>query len=192
MTARWVVERVAPDRQLEIQWEPFSLFFKNEPDPAARGYPSYLRTHSLLRVLESVRTDRGNDGVFLGYQAFGVRIHHDRALLDFDVESALRDTGLDGRHAAAADEPAWDEGIRARMAVGLELAGNDIGTPIIGFDNADGERVGIFGPVITRVPDSPRSLELWDGLVSVMSVPGFWELKRTRTERPEFGERPDV
>ena len=25
---------------------------------------------------------------------------------------------------------------------------------------------------------------------AMMDVPGFWELKRTRTERPEFGERP--
>ena len=55
---------------------------------------------------------------------------------------------------------------------------------------ADGERVGIFGPVITRVPTKGLSLQLWDGLTSVMAVPGFWELKRTRTERPEFGKRP--
>ena len=37
--------------------------------------------------------------------------------------------------------------------MGLSLAGDDIGTPIIGFENKDGEMVGIFGPVITRVPD---------------------------------------
>ena len=61
---------------------------------------------------------------------------------------------------------------------------------IIAFDNAAGVRVGIFGPVITRVPDRDLSLQLWDGLTSVMAVPGFWELKRTRTERPEFGKRP--
>jgi hypothetical protein len=31
---------------------------------------------------------------------------------------------------------------------------------------------------------------MWDALTAMMSVQGFWELKRTRTEGPEFGERP--
>ena len=31
---------------------------------------------------------------------------------------------------------------------------------------------------------------MWDALRTMMDVPGFWELKRTRTERPEFGDRP--
>ena len=26
----------------------------------------------------------------------------------------------------------------------------------------------------------------------MISVPGFWELKRTRTERPEFGDPPTI
>jgi hypothetical protein len=70
------------------------------------------------------------------------------------------------------------------------LTGNDVGTPIIAFYNLDNERVGIFGPVITRVPTGDHALQLWDGMVAVATVPGFWELKRTRTENPEFGERP--
>ncbi len=28
---------------------------------------------------------------------------------------------------------------------------------------------------------------MWDALVAMMNVAGFWELKRTRTERPELG-----
>ena len=31
---------------------------------------------------------------------------------------------------------------------------------------------------------------MWDALVAMMDVEGFWELKRTRTERPDPGERP--
>ena len=76
------------------------------------------------------------------------------------------------------------------MAVGIDLAGNDIGTPIIAFDNDDGDRVALFGPVITRVPTTEQSLKLWDGFIACATTPGFWELKRTRTERPEFGDRP--
>ena len=76
------------------------------------------------------------------------------------------------------------------MDKGISLAGDDIGTPIIGFEGEKGETFGIFGPVITRVPDKRQSLELWDSVVRLTTTPGFWELKRTRTEKPEFGERP--
>ena len=76
------------------------------------------------------------------------------------------------------------------MNEGLALAGEDIGTPIIAFDNRDGVKQAYFGPVITRVPNTEDSLAMWDALVAMMNVDGFWELKRTRTERPDFGERP--
>ena len=190
MTARWVVDGVQPERDLEVTWEPISLLLKNDPDPASDRYHVYKRTHDLLRVLESVRSTDGNDGVFALYWELGRRIHHDRELRGFPVGDALSLAGLAGSHSEAYDDKTYDDEIRTRMDVGLELAGDDIGTPIIAFDNADGERVGIFGPVITRVPNKDLSLQLWDGLTSVMAVPGFWELKRTRTERPEFGERP--
>ena len=58
------------------------------------------------------------------------------------------------------------------------------------FENALGDKVAYFGPVITRVPNDQAALDLWDGLVKISTVPGFWELKRTRTERPDFGDRP--
>ena len=48
----------------------------------------------------------------------------------------------------------------------------------------------MFGPVITRVLVNRQSLELRDSVVLLTTTPGFWELKRTMTEKPEFGERP--
>lgn len=190
MTARWVVDEVQPERHVRVTWEPISLLFKNEPEPESDSYARYKRTHDLLRVLQSVESTDGNDGVFRLYWEFGRRIHHDEELLDFSVAQALAETGLAASHADAYDDGSWDDQIRQRMDVGLELAGTDIGTPIIAFEDASGERVGIFGPVITRVPNRELSLQLWDGLQAVMTVPGFWELKRTRTERPDFGDRP--
>lgn len=190
MTARWVVEQVAPERDLAITWEPISLLLKNDPEPGAKSFAPYAHTHSLLRVMESVRTAEGNDGVFRAYWEFGTRTHHDGVREELDVSDALRSAGVDPIHATAYGDDAWDREIRRRMDVGLQLAGDDIGTPIIAFENVDGERVGIFGPVITRVPAPDQSLQLWDGMVAVTTVPGFWELKRTRTERPDFGDRP--
>jgi hypothetical protein len=48
----------------------------------------------------------------------------------------------------------------------------------------------MFGPVISKVPTGEQGLKLWDSFVGITTVPGVWEVKRTRTVGPEFGERP--
>jgi hypothetical protein len=177
-----------PARDLNVTWQPISLLFKNDPeDPERRAAPQF--THNLMRVLESVRETEGEEAVQTLYWEYGRRIHHDRNR-DFTAAEALAAAGLPESHAAAFDDEARDAEIRKRMDVGLELAGDNVGTPIIAVDNEAGDRVALFGPVITRVPNTELSLRLWDGFVLMATVPGFWELKRTRTERPEFGERP--
>ena len=187
MTARWVVEEVRPARDLRITWQPISLFVKNEPEPGTERHDRLLWTHKLLRVLESVRSGGGDIEAL--YWEYGRRIHHDKDR-QFDPADALESAGIDPSHAGAFDDDTWDAEIERRMAVGLDLAGDDIGTPIIAFDNRQGERRGYFGPVITRVPSTEDSLALWDALASVVNIDGFWEIKRTRTERPDYGDRP--
>ena len=182
---------MAPVRDLEVEWEPISLLFKNRPDPDSDRYARSLRTHKLLRVMESVRKEYGNEGVFKAYWGFGTLIHHDKNLFEFDVGEILAGCGLDPSHAGAFDDEVWDSEIRTRMDAGLELVGQDVGTPIIAMEDGQGGRVGIFGPVITRVPSRDQSLRLWDMVVDATLTPSFWELKRTRTEPPEFGERPE-
>lgn len=192
MTARWVVDEVAPHRDLNVVWQPISLMFKNDVQPDAENYAPVFKTHQMLRVMEAVRADAGESAVQRWYLLAGTTVHHDGERDTADFTKMLEHLGLDPELAAAADDESWDDEIRRRMDVGLELAGNDIGTPIIAMDNSEGERQAYFGPVITRVPPGDLSLKLWDALTAMMDVPGFWELKRTRTERPEFGDRPDI
>ncbi|MCY3851189.1 MAG: hypothetical protein OXF75_10375 [Acidimicrobiaceae bacterium] len=189
MTARWVVDEVKPARGLNITWQPISLLLKNQPDEDSLFYGPTLRTFRLLRVMESVRAAEGEDAVFNLYWEYGRRIHHDQEL-DFDLSEALENAGLDASHAAAYDTDALDSEIERRHNAGLALCGDDVGTPIIAFDNRSGDKQAYFGPVITRVPPTEDSLAMWDSLVAMMNIDGFWELKRTRTERPEFGSRP--
>ena len=189
MTARWVVDDVASERNLKIKWQPISLLFKNEPPTDSPYYEAVVVTHGHLRVMESIRAAEGDDAVFGVYWDFASRIHHDGDR-DFDVAAALEALGVDPEHAKAASDESWDAEIRSRMDEGLALVGTDVGTPIIALDRADGERVGIFGPVITRAPKGEDALKLWDGMTAMMDIDGFWELKKTRTERPEFGDRP--
>ncbi len=72
----------------------------------------------------------------------------------------------------------------------MSLVGEQVGTPIISIVGDDGTEVAAFGPVITKVPALEDALALWDAFVTVIKLEEFWEIKRTRTRRPEVGERP--
>ena len=189
MTARWVVDAVQPHRDLNITWQPISLLFKNQPAEDSPYRKPVEFTHGLLRVLESVRKSEGDSAVQPLYWEFGARIHHDGDKA-FDPATALAAVGLPIAHAVAAGDEFWDAEIRTRMDAGLALTGTDVGTPIIAMNNADGEKVALFGPVITSVPSPELSLQLWDGFIAMATVPGFWEVKRTRTQSPQFPDRP--
>ena len=97
---------------------------------------------------------------------------------------------MDTSFASAFEDESWDAVIREKMDAGLELVGQDVGTPIIGFEKDTGEKIGIFGPVISRAPQGEQGLALWDAMVTMSTMDDFWELKRTRTVGPDFGERP--
>ncbi len=170
-------------------WQPISLLFKNNPAEDSTYRKPVEFTHNLLRVLESVRKGEGEAAVQPLYWEYGRRIHHDQNR-EFTAAEALAAVGLPESYAAAFNDDSWDAEIRTRMDAGLALTGQDVGTPIIAFNNADGEKVALFGPVITSVPTPELSLQLWDGFIAVATVPGFWELKRTRTAGPQFPDRP--
>jgi hypothetical protein len=194
VTARWVVDDVQPERDLQITWKPISLLFKNEPPEDSDYFGPVNFTHKLLRVMESVRAaadtpEAGNDGVFKLYWEAGSRIHHD-GNRDFTATELLEAVGLDTSHADAFDDEKWDTIIRSEMDAGLALVGQDVGTPIIAIDRSDGERAGYFGPVINKVPPKDKGLAMWDGLVAMMEVDSFFELKRTRSGGIDFGDRP--
>lgn len=140
--------------------------------------------------MEAVRAAAGDAAVFGFYWEMATRIHHDKDL-DFDLTSALEAVGLDRSFAAASDDESWDEVVRKRMQLGLDLVGDDVGTPIIAWNRHDGKRIALFGPVITRAPSGEEALKLWDAMIALGDIDGFWELKRTRTQRPDFGERPE-
>jgi hypothetical protein len=172
-----------------VTWRPISLKFKNEPPEDSPFYEPVTFTHNLMRVMESARATEGDDAFFDLYWEAGTRIHHD-GQRTFDVEDLLTAVGLDTKHAVAFDDESWDAVIREGMDQGLALVGNDVGTPIIAITNSDGVKAGYFGPVITKVPPTDKSVAMWDALVTMMDVDSFFELKRTRTERPDPGARP--
>ena len=121
---------IAPERDLNVVWEPISLLIKNDPKPDSSHYAPLVWTYGLLRVLESVRATEGEARVGDLYVEYGRRIHHDGER-EWEVGLALEAVGLDASHAAAFSDEQWDAEIKNRMDAGLALVGNDVGTPII-------------------------------------------------------------
>jgi hypothetical protein len=144
-----------------------------------------VRTHGLLQVMEAVRAAEGDAPLGRFYTTMGEHIHH-RSDRDFSVEQLLTESGLSIDYAATFHDEVWNSVIRAEMDEGLALAGNDVGTPILAFDSDTEQRVGWFGPVLSRRFPKAEALQLWDGLMTMAGIERVWELKRTRTESPNY------
>jgi hypothetical protein len=189
ITSHWMDE-VERHRDIRVDWRSISLKVRNEgreldPEYARKVQPAMDRSFGLLRVVEAMR-DAGLAGrVRDVYVEFGRHFHHGDDGLTFDVEDALAKVDVDTELAGAYDDDAWDEAVRASTREAEEVAGDDVGTPIVAF-RAAGEWRGYFGPVIPSVPDTEQSLRLWDGLEAMVGVDGFYELKRTRTVGPDM------
>ena len=187
VTSRWL-EEVRPLRDLDLRWRSFSLHLKNadleRSDEARRATMFGLRC---LRVVEAVRELGGEPAVATFYTELGSRIHHDRDR-EFDLADALEGAGLDRSISQAADDETWDTTIESSMKEALALAGDDVGVPLIAFDGA----AAFFGPVVSPAPTGEAAAELFDHVSALAMMPGFWELKRSRSGRPELGDRPDV
>jgi hypothetical protein len=183
MTSRWLV-RVAAHRDLDIEWLPISLLVKNGTREGAPFFAEVTASHGMLRVVEAVREAGHADRIGDLYTELGRQLH---VLGEpVDLPSTLEGLGLDRSLARAADDERYDAAIRRAMDDGLGLVGDAVGTPIVAVERPDGSgRLGLFGPVITELPDVPASLRLWDGFLAMVATDGFFELKRTRTVAPE-------
>ncbi|OSM44492.1 mycothiol-dependent nitroreductase Rv2466c family protein [Nesterenkonia sp. PF2B19] len=182
VTSRWIRE-VEHVRDVEVTWNVMSLGVLNEdknPSPAedeeqlARWIPS--------RAATAVQLAHGQEEVGRFYTAVGTEIH-DNDNKDFAeaTAKALRELGLDEALLEQAKTDVNDEQMRASHEKGISLVGQDVGTPIVAFQGT-----AFFGPVITRIPRGEEAGTLFDASVTLAGFPWFFELKRSRTERPVF------
>jgi 2-hydroxychromene-2-carboxylate isomerase len=187
ITSRWLVE-VAEARHISIQWETFSLRHRNRDNPNYDWLRAELDAqHPSMRVIEATRYHHGNDAVGRLYTALGTLIHHDDDALLARLDEAIALAGLPPEIIDAGREAVWDEGIAASTEMGRQLVGDDAGIPLIVIP---GNPAVLFGPVLSPAPTGQKALELWDLFVGLGRFDGLFEIKRSRTVRPQFGPRP--
>ncbi|MEV5337466.1 DsbA family protein [Streptomyces sp. NPDC052676] len=190
MTSRWVLE-VEKVRDIEVRWHVMSLAVLNEDklDEVDEEYRELMRTTAWgpVRVAIAAREEHGAHVLGDLYTALGTRIHNEGMGAEKEaVAAALRDTGLPESLLDHWDDTPYEEQLRASHKEGIEKVGQEVGTPIIAVPGADGEQIAFFGPVVTPTPKGEEAARLWDGTLAVASVPGFYEIKRTRTKGPDF------
>ena len=141
-----------------------------------------------VRVLIAARETVGQQIVGPLYEALGLRIHNDARGEDLNavMAEALAAVGLPAELINAATSTQYDDALRASHAEGINLVGSDVGTPVLGLPGPNGETVGYFGPVVTPIPRGDDAVRLWDAMVNLASVPGVYEVKRSRTASPSF------
>ncbi|MEV5544628.1 DsbA family protein [Streptomyces sp. NPDC052309] len=191
MTSRWVLE-VEKVRDIEVRWHIMSLAVLNEDklDELDEDYRELLSTEAWkpVRVVTAAWQKHGDEVLGPLYTALGTRVHNNAQETREALAGALADVGLPADLIDYADQEdfEFDAELRASHKEGIDKVGQEVGTPIIAVPGTDGEQIAFFGPVVTPAPKGEEAARLWDGTIAVASVPGFYEIKRTRTKEPDF------
>ncbi|HTW21901.1 MAG TPA: DsbA family protein [Mycobacteriales bacterium] len=182
ITSRWMLE-VEQVRDVNTRWHVMSLAILNEDKDISEDYRKRMQqAWGPVRVCMAAEQAHGADSLLPLYTALGVRFHHEKLPNErATIEAAIADAGLPADLVDAMDDPSYDEALAKSHHEGMDPVGDDVGTPVIHIDGN-----AIFGPVVTPIPRGEQAGRLWDGVEQVMSVPGFYELKRSRDARPSF------
>lgn len=182
MTSRWITE-VAEHRDVDLRWHVMSLSVLNEGRELTEDHQRLMDDSWVaVRVLVAAARDHGDTVLAPLYTAIGTRRHpqgrRDTAAI---IAESLAEVGLPAELAAVADTDEVDDLLRASHGEATALVGDDVGAPVVAVDG-----VGYFGPVVSPAPTGQAALDLFDALVAMTRVGGFYELKRTRTVGPQL------
>jgi hypothetical protein len=188
LTSRWLleVERVRP---IDVNFHVMSLSVLNEGRDLPEKYRDLMKTGwAPVRICVAAEQKYGPEVLRALYTALGTRIHPRGEERGPELyRAALAEARLDTGLAEAGESTEFDEALRASHDAGMKPVGMDVGTPVIHAPGSvAGEKIAFFGPVVTPAPKGEAAGRLWDGVLLVAGTPGFYEIKRTRDERPVF------
>ena len=182
ITSRWIGE-VEAVRSINTAWHVMSLAVLNEGRDLEPAYRESMdKAWGPVRVIIAAKEQHGGHVVKALYDAMGTQIH-DGGQKDFSIviSKALAECGLPAELADAATSDEFDPQLHSSHEAGISLVGQDVGTPVVAFNGT-----AFFGPVLTRIPRGEQAGLLWDATVTLASYPHFFEIKRSRSERPRF------
>jgi 2-hydroxychromene-2-carboxylate isomerase len=198
LTSRWLAD-AAPRRDVQVTWRPLSLLVLSGGHMPEQYLAGATASHRALRGVAALHTEGRHADTGHYYATLG-RLTHDagEGLSDELVDRAVAETGLTGL-AAALEDSSWDAAVEASTKEALDLAGPDVGSPILAWSVVpDGEagsgatarRVGFHGPIVSPGPRGEEGARLLEGVLVAGATPGFFELKRGRTEPPALPAPP--
>jgi 2-hydroxychromene-2-carboxylate isomerase len=185
MTSRWLLE-VAAARRFPIAWRSFSVALADEGgDVPATQQETHLAGAAALRLIEALLAEGRNDDVGRFYTELGRRWHHDREPRTADSISSAADLAGVGDVTGAIEDEGWDAAVRKSFERAVEMAGPDVGSPVLAIGDA-----AMFGPIVSPPPTGADALALWDAVSTMIPMGSVYELKRGRRGRPHLGPRP--
>jgi protein-disulfide isomerase-like protein with CxxC motif len=182
VTSRWLLE-VEQVRPIAPSFHVMSLAYLNQDKDVPDSYRAKLEpAWGPVRVAIAAAQAEGDQILLPLYTALGNRIHLEGRQIDRRlIEESLEEVGLPVALAEAADTAAYDDDLKKSHHAGMDQVGMEVGTPVISVDD-----MAFFGPVVTPAPKGEAAGRLWDGVLLVAGTPGFYEIKRTREQGPDF------
>lgn len=193
MTAQWLLE-VEKVRDIEARFNVMSLSVLNDGrDGLSDDYRKMMENNwGPVRLMIAVEQEGGKEALRNFYIKLATLRHNQgRGFSSSSYKAALEYAGMPDELADKANDAGLDDALRESHHAGMDPVGNDVGTPVIHFPKPDGSTSAYFGPVITPPPTGEAAGLLWDGLLSLAQVDGFYELKRSRTDGPQFLDMPE-
>lgn len=188
VTSRWIKE-VEQVRDIEVDWIPMSLSVLNDGrDELPDSYKEKMKANwGPARVFAAVKTDYP-DKVDELYTVLGTMVHNEgnggrQGFGGYNdlIPPALAKVGLPAELVEVADTQEWDDALRAVHEEAMQEVGNEVGTPVVKLGDT-----AFFGPVLTKIPRGEEAGTIFDGAFALAAYPHFYEIKRSRNEKPVF------